>query len=225
VDADLSEITNKTFSEHFTICKSLDKNVQLNNVFDDISDQEENIFSSNQFITEDDAARKNAEQAVIQETGDLVFELNNDLVEFFKSHGGLVTYTILGMLLSGLYGLKRYNSQEHSIIDIVAKSVAIFALIMFFGSVVSQSQWFQKGWSRVTILTGNGFIKNFEAKQIDNLTSIKRKVSTDFNNQAQITIDSLFKANICLSNNRKEMLQHKELTLNGYGDVSELVSF
>ncbi|MCG6521941.1 hypothetical protein K6U39_16635, partial [Vibrio parahaemolyticus] len=25
--------------------------------------------------------------------------------------------------------------------------------------------------------------------------------------------------------NRKEMLQHKELTLNGYGDVSELVSF
>ncbi|ENQ8646681.1 hypothetical protein ACEQ8A_000285 [Vibrio fluvialis] len=224
-DADLSEITNKSFSEHFTICKSLDKNVQLNNVFDDISDQEENIFSSNQFISEADAARKNAEQAVIQETGDLVFELNNDLVDFFKSHGGLVTYTILGMLLSGLYGLKRYNSEQHSIIDVVAKSVAIFALIMFFGSVVSQSQWFQKGWSRVTILTGNGFIKNFEAKQIDNLTSIKRKVTTDFNNQAQITIDSLFKANICLSNNRKEMLQHKELTLNGYGDVSELVSF
>ncbi|EGQ8942489.1 hypothetical protein DC852_26835 [Vibrio parahaemolyticus] len=168
---------------------------------------------------------KNAEQAVIQETGDLVFELNNDLVDFFKSHGGLVTYTILGMLLSGLYALKRYNSEQHSIIDVVAKSVAIFALIMFFGSVVSQSQWFQKGWSRVTILTGNGFIKNFEAKQIDNLTSIKRKVTTDFNNQAQITIDSLFKANICLSNNRKEMLQHKELTLNGYGDVSELVSF
>ncbi len=224
-DADLSEITNKSFSEHFTICKSLDKNVQLNNVFDDIADQEENIFTSNQFISEADAARKNAEQAVIQETGDLVFELNNDLVDFFKSHGGLVTYTILGMLLSGLYGLKRYNSEQHSIIDVVAKSVAIFALIMFFGSVVSQSQWFQKGWSRVTILTGNGFIKNFEAKQIDNLTSIKRKVSTDFNNQAQITIDSLFKANICLSNNRKEMLQHKELTLNGYGNVSELVSF
>ncbi|HCE1979052.1 TPA: hypothetical protein NGS68_002350 [Vibrio parahaemolyticus] len=224
-DADLSEITNKSFSEHFTICKSLDKNVQLNNVFDDMDRQEENIFTSNQFITEADAARKNAEQAVIQETGNLVFELNNDLVDFFKSHGGLVTYTILGMLLSGLYGLKRYNSEQHSIIDIVAKSVTIFALIMFFGSVVSQSQWFQKGWSRVTILTGNGFIKNFEAKQIDNLTSIKRKVSTDFNNQAQITIDSLFKANICLSNNRKEMLQHKELTLNGYGNVSELVSF
>lgn len=224
-DADLSEITNKTFSEHFTICKSLDKNVQLNNVFDDISDQEENIFSSNQFISEADAARKNAEQAVIQETGDLVFELNNDLVDFFKSHGGLVTYTILGMLLSGLYGLKRYNSQEHSIIDVVAKSVAIFALIMFFGLVVSQSQWFQKGWSRVTMLTGNGFIKNFEAKQIGNVTSIKRKVTADFNNQAQIQMESLFKTNICLSNNRKEMLHHKELTLNGYGDVSQLVSF
>lgn len=224
-DADLSEITNKSFSEHFTICKSLDKNVQLNNVFDDISDQEENIFTSNQFITEADAARKNAEQAVIQETGDLVFELNNDLVDFFKSHGGLVTYTILGMLLSGLYGLKRYNSQEHSIIDIVAKSVAIFALIMFFGLVVSQSQWFQKGWSRVTMLTGNGFIKNFEAKQINNVTSIKRKVTADFNNQAQIQMESLFKTNICLSNNRKEMLHHKELTLNGYGDVSQLVSF
>ncbi|EGR3140796.1 hypothetical protein DLH75_25105, partial [Vibrio parahaemolyticus] len=190
-----------------------------------ISEQEENIFTSNQFITEADAARKNAEQAVIQETGDLVFELNNDLVDFFKSHGGLVTYTILGMLLSGLYGLKRYNSQEHSIIDVVAKSVAIFALIMFFGSVVSQSQWFQKGWSRVTILTGNGFIKNFEAKQINNVTSIKRKVTADFNNQAQIQMESLFKTNICLSNNRKEMLHHKELTLNGYGDVSELVSF
>ncbi|MGR5274871.1 hypothetical protein ACPV4S_23745 [Vibrio alginolyticus] len=224
-DADLSEITDKSFSEHFTICKSLDKNVQLNNVFDDIADQEENIFSSNQFITEADAARKNAEQAVIQETGDLVFELNNDLVDFFKSHGGLVTYTILGMLLSGLYGLKRYNSQEHSIIDIVAKSVAIFALIMFFGLVVSQSQWFQKGWSRVTMLTGNGFIKNFEAKQINNVTSIKRKVTADFNNQAQIQMESLFKTNICLSNNRKEMLHHKELTLNGYGDVSQLVSF
>ncbi|EJU9970548.1 hypothetical protein N5M11_000769 [Vibrio alginolyticus] len=224
-DADLSEITNKSFSEHFTICKSLDKNVQLNNVFDDISEQEENIFSSNQFITEADAARKNAEQAVIQETGDLVFELNNDLVDFFKSHGGLVTYTILGMLLSGLYGLKRYNSQEHSIIDVVAKSVAIFALIMFFGLVVSQSQWFQKGWSRVTMLTGNGFIKNFEAKQIGNVTSIKRKVTADFNNQAQIQMESLFKTNICLSNNRKEMLHHKELTLNGYGDVSQLVSF
>ncbi|MCS0328447.1 hypothetical protein ND973_15295 [Vibrio diabolicus] len=129
------------------------------------------------------------------------------------------------MLLSGLYGLKRYNSQEHSIIDIVAKSVAIFALIMFFGLVVSQSQWFQKGWSRVTMLTGNGFIKNFEAKQINNVTSIKRKVTADFNNQAQIQIESLFKANICLSNNRKEMLHHKELTLNGYGDVSKLVSF
>lgn len=224
-DADLSEITNKSFSEHFTICKSLDKNVQLNNVFDDISVQEENIFTSNQFITEADAARKNAEQAVIQETGDLVFELNNDLVDFFKSHGGLVTYTILGMLLSGLYGLKRYNSQEHSIIDVVAKSVAIFALIMFFGLVVSQSQWFQKGWSRVTMLTGNGFIKNFEAKQINNVTSIKRKVTADFNNQAQIQMESLFKSNICLSNNRKEMLHHKELTLNGYGDVSQLVSF
>ncbi|EJG1824387.1 hypothetical protein BOJ00_RS23280 [Vibrio parahaemolyticus] len=224
-DADLSEITNKSFSEHFTICKSLDKNVQLNNVFDDMDSQEENIFTSNQFITEADAARKNAEQAVIQETGDLVFELNNDLVDFFKSHGGLVTYTILGMLLSGLYGLKRYNSQEHSIIDIVAKSVAIFALIMFFGLVVSQSQWFQKGWSRVTMLTGNGFIKNFEAKQIGNVTSIKRKVTADFNNQAQIQIESLFKTNICLSNNRKEMLHHKELTLNGYGDVSQLVSF
>ncbi|ENH0548630.1 hypothetical protein ABVS33_004718, partial [Vibrio parahaemolyticus] len=170
-------------------------------------------------------ARKNAEQAVIQETGDLVFELNNDLVDFFKSHGGLVTYTILGMLLSGLYGLKRYNSQEHSIIDVVAKSVAIFALIMFFGLVVSQSQWFQKGWSRVTMLTGNGFIKNFEAKQIGNVTSIKRKVTADFNNQAQIQMESLFKTNICLSNNRKEMLHHKELTLNGYGDVSQLVSF
>ncbi|EJC6794463.1 hypothetical protein MX773_000142 [Vibrio parahaemolyticus] len=224
-DADLSEITSKSFSEHFTICKSLDKNVQLNNVFDDMADQEENIFSSNQFITEADAARKNAEQAVIQETGDLVFELNNDLVDFFKSHGGLVTYTILGMLLSGLYALKRYNSEQHSIIDIVAKSVAIFALIMFFGLVVSQSQWFQKGWSRVTMLTGNGFIKNFEAKQINNVTSIKRKVTADFNNQAQIQIESLFKANICLSNNRKEMLHHKELTLNGYGDVSKLVSF
>ncbi|EGQ8942490.1 hypothetical protein DC852_26830 [Vibrio parahaemolyticus] len=57
-DADLSEITSKSFSEHFTICKSLDKNVQLNNVFDDMADQEENIFSSNQFITEADAARK-----------------------------------------------------------------------------------------------------------------------------------------------------------------------
>ncbi|WP_196333264.1 hypothetical protein, partial [Vibrio harveyi] len=130
-----------------------------------------------------------------------------------------------GMLLSGLYGLKRYNSQEHSIIDIVAKSVAIFALIMFFGLVVSQSQWFQKGWSRVTMLTGNGFIKNFEAKQINNVTSIKRKVTADFNNQAQIQMESLFKTNICLSNNRKEMLHHKELTLNGYGDVSQLVSF
>ncbi|HBC3481140.1 TPA: hypothetical protein KDY88_002593 [Vibrio parahaemolyticus] len=225
VDADLSEITNKSFSEHFTICKSLDKNVQLNNVFDDIADQEENIFTSNQFISEADAARKNAEQAVIQETGDLVFELNNDLVDFFKSHGGLVTYTILGMLLSGLYALKRYNSEQHSIIDVVAKSVAIFALIMFFGAVVSQSQWFQKGWSRVTMLTGNGFIKNFEAKQIDNVTSIKRKVTADFNNQAQIQMESLFKTNICLSNNRKEMLHHKELTLNGYGDVSKLVSF
>ncbi|ENN6050947.1 hypothetical protein AB9W25_001321 [Vibrio vulnificus] len=224
-DADLSEITNKSFSEHFTICKSLDKNVQLNNVFDDISVQEENIFTSNQFISEADAARKNAEQAVIQETGDLVFELNNDLVDFFKSHGGLVTYTILGMLLSGLYGLKRYNSEQHSIIDVVAKSVAIFALIMFFGLVVSQSQWFQKGWSRVTMLTGNGFIKNFEAKQINNVTSIKRKVTADFNNQAQIQMESLFKTNICLSNNRKEMLHHKELTLNGYGDVSQLVSF
>lgn len=225
----MADVSKLDFSEHFTICKSLDKNAVINNVFDKIDPSGEPLYTANEFITEAEASINQHSAETVQEAADINFAVVQNLSEFFRSHSKIISLVFVAMLCNFflLISLKAKQNPNEDLFHPVMKSISIYILVIFFAMFVISSQHFQKSLSRNTLAVGNGFSKNLMADMYDKMTYKERLISYNFNNQAHGTLDSMLRVGICLNNNRKTWIQQIELagSRSGFDSVDEVVSF
>lgn len=174
LNSSLSTIEKKSFGEHFTICKSLDKNVEIVNVFEDVDKAIEPIMTENKFINSDQVASKINAIKNTQETAYVNNQIVKDIFGFFKEQVELfLIFSVV--LLGGSLLYIQINKQNPAAIYLNAARVIAINSALFSMFVLVTSN--QLVYNKYLILTGNGLAKMTWQNQFRVLNQSKELMS------------------------------------------------
>lgn len=224
----MEEVSEMDFTDHFTICKSLDKNAVINNVFDEIEPNQP-LYEANEFITEDQASINNSSALQVQRSAALNFKMLDDLSEFYRSQTEIITIVLLVIFGSAMAFIAAYqkSNPSASLLNKISKSVISYSMSIFIIVAFVFYQEPIKNVGRAALSTANGFAKNIMASLYQETTFNRKLIEADFNNQAHILLESALKTGICVNENRKTWIQNMEFTAadTPWDDLDGLVDF
>ncbi|EIA4666879.1 hypothetical protein K7J31_002874 [Vibrio parahaemolyticus] len=222
LNSSLNSIEKKSFGEHFTICKSLDKNVEIVNVFEDVDKAIEPIMTENKFINSDQVASKMTAIKNTQETAYVNNQIVKDIFGFFKEQVELfLIFSVV--LLGGSLLYIQINKKNPSAIFLNAARVISINSALFSMFVLVTSN--QLVYNKYLILTGNGLAKNDMAKSISSFESVKRVNERSFEDYAYLMVESFIHTQTCNNNSRNTLLQEMNHTNNVFSNSKDIVEF
>ena len=210
---------------YFTSCLSKDRSIKYNSVLDYRMDGDREVFIENDYITKEEALRKNAFQQKHFEEDEQRLTVKSIIFDSLFSVELLVFLMLFGF---SVYAFEqKYQNQGQSKMPMV---VAFFIFVLLTSSLFGKtttSDYIQKNVARATIFVQNGIMRIYvKALYSPGEISKARLTSSSFIEAYNFTSD-LTKINICMSNNQKNDIMIKELNedKNTFNSEKDLASY
>lgn len=201
----------------FNACKSKDKFIDVNSVFDYQSEGDEEVFVKNEFITEDEADIKNNKQRSHFDYDAKKLQIKNTLFDIAFDIKFLMITIAVGLIL---FAFSKKNNWSKTLSSIIFGLMVVFSV----GNVLLNANLIETNLNRLSMYTGN-FAYRLLATATIGETKIEQFSLRDSSvGEAHNDLMSIYNSNICLSNNQKGRLSNYELLDgNTFADEQEIL--